>query len=236
MQNDRSGNLPGSSVPGGAAGTGFGSTPAAGSRVTSAPGSTAAGGFGGTTGTPGAQQHDDVTVDQAKAKAQQLVSDATQRTTEEVQSRLESQKQRAAESLSSFAQSLRSSSQQMEGQPLEIGGYVQRAADQVDDLAYFLRERDVSEIVDRVEDFARRQPGLFLGTAFGLGVLGARFLKSSRRNLVREGVRERWSTREMTGRIDNPERDAVGRPAAPGYAPPVQRAGTASKPAGPRGT
>lgn len=193
-----------------------------GGDFTSSSGLGGAGGAGGASGT----------VDQAK----QAVSDAAQRTTGWVESRLDTQKEHAADSLSSIAQSLRSSGQQLEGQPAGIGGYVQRAADQVDDFAYFLREREVGEIVDQVEDFARRQPGIFLGAAFSLGLLGARFLKSSRRNLVHEGVREHWSTRELTGRIDHAERDAVGRPRAPGYAPPAERASTDPRGAGPRET
>ena len=35
-------------------------------------------------------------------------------------------------------------------------------------------------MIDEVEAFARRNPPLFLGAAFGLGVLAVRFLKSSR--------------------------------------------------------
>lgn len=229
MQNDHSGGFASSSGGGGAGGAGFGTAGGTGTGPTTGGGY---GGLGATTGGLGSQTQADSTVDQAK----QAISDAAQRTTERVESRLDAQKQRAADSLSSIAQSLRSSGQQLEGQPAGVGGYVQRAADQVDDLAYYLRERDVSEIVDQVENFARRQPGLFLGTAFGLGVLGARFLKSSRRNLVHEGVRERWSTYELTNRVDNPERDAVGRPRAPGYAPPSDRASTDASAAGARET
>lgn len=216
MQNDRSGDFTSSPGLGGAGGAGFAST----------------GGLGATPEGPGAQTQAESAVDQAK----QAVSDAAQRATDQVESRLDSQKERAADSLSNLAQSLRSTGQQLEGQPAGIGGYVQRAADQVDDFAYYLREREIGEMVDQVEDFARRQPGIFLGAAFSLGLLGARFLKSSRRNLVREGVREHWSTRELTSRINNAERDAVGRPRAPGYAPPSERASTDPRAAGPRET
>ncbi|MDQ3605145.1 MAG: hypothetical protein M3418_03000 [Gemmatimonadota bacterium] len=229
MQNDNRGDFTSSSGLGGA---GLGSGAGTGTGGTSGAGYASTGGLGATTGGLGGQTHADSTLDQAK----QAVSDAAQRTTERVQSRLDAQKEHAADSLSSIAQTLRSSVQQLEGQPAGIGGYVQRAADQVDDFAYYLRGRDVGEIVDEVEDFARRQPGIFLGAAFSLGLLGARFLKSSRRNLVREGVREGWSAHEMTGRIDNAEFDAVGRPGAPGYVPPSERGSTDPRGAGPRDT
>jgi hypothetical protein len=42
-----------------------------------------------------------------------------------------------------------------------------------------LRQKDVRELMSDVERFAQRQPTLFLGGAFALGLLGARFLKSS---------------------------------------------------------
>lgn len=174
------------------------------------------------------------TMEQVKDKAQQLASQAQQKATEQVQPRLAAQKDRAANTLSSVAQSLRTSSQQLQGEQDGVSRYMQQAADRVEGFANYLQSREVDEIVDQVEDFARRQPAVFLGGAFALGLLGARFLKSSRRHLVREEVRERWSTHELTGRIDDPERDAVGRPRAPGYAPPQERTTSEEKAAGPR--
>ena len=38
------------------------------------------------------------------------------------------------------------------------------------------------ELVNEVQRFARRQPALFVGSAFAIGVIGARFLKSSSDN------------------------------------------------------
>jgi hypothetical protein len=40
----------------------------------------------------------------------------------------------------------------------------------------------VDDLLREAEEFARRDPALFLGVAFTLGVLGARFLKSSGRH------------------------------------------------------
>ena len=39
---------------------------------------------------------------------------------------------------------------------------------------------EVEDLVNRTESWARQNPALFLGGAFVIGVLGARFLKSSR--------------------------------------------------------
>lgn len=174
------------------------------------------------------------TVSQAKDKAQQLVEQAQQRAGEQVESTLESQKARAASALGNVASSLRSSSQQFSGELEGASRVIRQAADQVDRMAGYLEQRDVRELMHEVEGFARRQPALFLTGAFAAGLLGARFLKSSRDNLVREGVRDHWSPEALTSRVDDPERDAVGRPGAPGYEPPSERASQERKSAGPR--
>jgi len=206
--------------------------------------------MGGTTGTMGTAGTTGTTdtenglgsrlgLDQAKDRAQQLVSTAQERVTETVQSRLDQQRFRAADSLTSVAQTLRSTSQQFPAGGDGMARYINQAADRVEDVAHYLHDRELSEIVGQVEDFARRQPAAFLGGAFALGILGARFLKSSQQGMMpRQEMRERWSTTGATGtgtadvhsrvemdtsRVMDPTRDAVGRPAAPGYAPPQER-------------
>jgi len=52
----------------------------------------------------------------------------------------------------------------------------------VENWADYVQQTDVRQMADRVESFARREPAIFLGGAFALGLLGARFLKSSRRS------------------------------------------------------
>jgi hypothetical protein len=60
-----------------------------------------------------------------------------------------------------------------------IAGYADGAADQIERAAVYLDGKDFDHLVGDVERFARRQPALFLAGAFGLGILAARFLKSS---------------------------------------------------------
>jgi hypothetical protein len=61
------------------------------------------------------------------------------------------------------------------------GVYVERAARQIERAATYVQDVDLGEIVDNVEDFARKRPAVFVGAAFALGIVAARFLKSSRR-------------------------------------------------------
>jgi hypothetical protein len=42
-----------------------------------------------------------------------------------------------------------------------------------------VREKDVNEMLRDVQQFARRQPALFIGGSFAAGLLAARFLRSS---------------------------------------------------------
>ena len=122
-------------------------------------------------------------MDQAKDKAQQLAGQAREQTTQRVESGLSQGKARAATTLGTVAQTLRQSAQPLRDQnQAGAGQYIEQAASQVQRLSDYLQNTDVHEIVDGVERAARRQPALFLGGAFALGLLGARFIKSSRRS------------------------------------------------------
>lgn len=100
---------------------------------------------------------------------------------ERVLTSVDDQKTRVARTLGAVASSLKSSSAEMStGDAAAIGGVVERVADEIDRAANYLERSDVEEIVGGVERFARRNPALFIGAAFAVGVLGARFLKSSR--------------------------------------------------------
>jgi len=118
----------------------------------------------------------------ATEKAHELVGEARQTAGQRVESGLARGKTRAASTLGSVAQSLQQGSQQLSGeQQAAAGRYMEQAGQQMQRLSEFLQNTDVNEIVDRVEDVARRQPALFLGGAFAIGLIGARFIKSARR-------------------------------------------------------
>jgi hypothetical protein len=122
------------------------------------------------------QQMHDMT-QQAKDAAGNLVNQA--RT--QVKTQLSSQKEKAAESLGSVAEAIRQTGSQLreQDQPMPVGQYADRAADMVDQVAAYLRNQEIDQMVGQVEDLARRQPAVFLGTAFAIGFMAARFLKSS---------------------------------------------------------
>jgi len=99
---------------------------------------------------------------------------------ERAAAQLSAQKEKATDGLGSVAQMVRQGTQQLRDQQHDtLAGYVEKAADQIDRLSQQLRDKDVSELVDDAQRLARRRPGAFIGSAFALGVIGARFFKSS---------------------------------------------------------
>ena len=144
------------------------------------PGST-----GGTTGS--STQGGNQVTEQAKQQSQQLAHQARQqaselasRTTEQAKSQLASQKHNASQRMVPIQSALRESAQQLRNQGQgSVGDYAERAADQVERFSTYLRQTEVDEIMDEVRGFARRRPGLFLGSAAAIGFFATRFLKSS---------------------------------------------------------
>ena len=96
---------------------------------------------------------------------------------------LSSQKSRATDGLGNLSQAVRQSTQPFRDNGQDaIAQYIDKAADQLERFSTRLRDRDVNDLVDDVQRFARRQPAVFIGAAFAAGVIAARFLKSSADN------------------------------------------------------
>lgn len=159
----------------------------------SGSGSGASGNSGSTPGGEMKQQAGQV-VDQVKEQAAQLKD----RVAETATGKIEDQKTQATSSLGNVTQVIRQTGQQLRSNDQDaIAQYIDRAADQLDNFTGYLRNREMREIVGDVESFARREPALFLGGAFVLGLLGARFLKSSSQAAGTGGTD--WQSRQGYG-------------------------------------
>ncbi len=73
----------------------------------------------------------------------------------------------------------RSSASELRQRDAWLAGILGRGADELDGLARSLKDRDLGDIVTSLDRFARRQPGLFMGAAVGLGFALTRLAKSS---------------------------------------------------------
>jgi hypothetical protein len=126
-------------------------------------------------------------VDAAKQKIQRLASQARETAGGQAESRFSTGKTRATQTLGTVAQALKSSSQQLRDQQHEgMGGYADQAANKLEEMSHYLENASLKDVATRFENFARREPALFIGSAVALGFFGARFLKSSQRHQQRE--------------------------------------------------
>jgi hypothetical protein len=118
---------------------------------------------------------------QAKEAASHVIDEAKDQAT----SRVDQQRQTAASGFEAVAHAFRSMGDDLrnrqEGPVAEYAAELGHAiGGQVERVANYLRERDMHQLVGDAEDFARRSPAVFLGSAFVLGLAASRFLKSSR--------------------------------------------------------
>lgn len=102
---------------------------------------------------------------QVKTSARELVT-----------SEVEKRTSQGADDLSDVARALRESGRELDGNM--AGPYVQKAAEKIDDFSLYLRTATPTRVLASVKGFAAREPLLFLGGAFALGLVGSRFMKS----------------------------------------------------------
>ena len=102
------------------------------------------------------------------------------RVRERAGAQLATQKDMATDGISTIARAVRRTTQELREQQHDtMAGYVDRAADQLERLSSGLKNKDIGQLFRDAQSLARRQPAMFVGSAFAIGLLGARFLKSS---------------------------------------------------------
>ena len=148
------------------------------------------------------------------AVASQAYGFATQKATEAI----EDKKASIAEGLTSVADTIRqiggnlSEAQEPTGVANIAAQYTNTAADKVEQLTGYLERRDFKGLVADLEDLAHKNPAIFLGGAFALGILAARFFKSGTKSISLSsgerqssssgGTRVRQLRRKSTGKAD----------------------------------
>jgi len=108
---------------------------------------------------------------------------------QQASSQLNAQKQKASDGIGSVVAAVRQTSEKLrEGQQAGVAQYVERAADQLERFSNHLRDRDIDELMNEARNFARRQPALFVGSSFAIGLVAARFFKASSPDRDYEGA------------------------------------------------
>ncbi len=122
--------------------------------------------------------------EQDKQQPQQFVQQKAGELVDQARNQIKSQivdrKEAVAGSLDSVSQALLQTGEQLrQGEQGTVGEYAEMAAEQVKQLAAYLHNRDLDQLVGEVENFARGRSTLFLASAFAVGFVASRFLKSS---------------------------------------------------------
>jgi hypothetical protein len=117
-------------------------------------------------------------VDQAKQAVTHVAGDVAERALDQVNTQFDSRKEKAVETIGTVASAIRETGAKLKGVgPLaDVAG---QAADGVEKFADFFEGKQVGDVLRDVERFARREPAIFIGAAFAVGLVGGRFLKSS---------------------------------------------------------
>jgi ElaB/YqjD/DUF883 family membrane-anchored ribosome-binding protein len=131
-------------------------------------------------------------VDDLKGQARDLAEDAKAR----ARATADRQKDSVAEQVSSLASALRTAADDLNRREQGLGaGVFEQVAQSLEQVSEALRRRDLSEVVESVEEFARRQPVAFIGGTVAAGLALGRFMKSSgtrREDRWRAGATEGW--------------------------------------------
>jgi hypothetical protein len=124
-------------------------------------------------------------------------SGIVERVRERADVQLTTQKDKATDGIGTIARAIRGTTQELREQQHEtLAQYVDRAADELERLSSRLKNKDVGDLFRDAQQLARRQPVMFVLAAFAIGLLGARFLKSSAPQSSLPGTR---SSREGLG-------------------------------------
>ena len=119
-------------------------------------------------------------MNQVKDEAQRETKKVAKQAEDEARSMVQSRKEEAAHELENIADAFRQTGDNLrEKDNAQLARYTDSMAEQVENIADYLHNNDINGFLSDAESFARRQPELFLGGAFTLGLLAARFFKSS---------------------------------------------------------
>lgn len=138
-----------------------------------------------------------------------------ERVRERAGAQLTTQKDKATDGLGTIARAFKRTTQELREQRHDtLAEYVERAADELERLSTGIKNRDIGAMFRDAQSMARRQPAIFVGSAFAIGLLGARFFKSSApERSYRQASWQRY------GRTDTLRSEAGYPPVAGGHSP-----------------
>ncbi|HEU5078889.1 MAG TPA: hypothetical protein VFT72_06730 [Opitutaceae bacterium] len=126
------------------------------------------------------------------------------------------QRSNVANSIGNAGSAIHRSAESIEGQDPNIGWLTHRVADRLNNVADYLRGRDLTQLKNDAEDMARRHPALFLGGLFVAGLVIGNLAKATQRSSSYNDNGESYPRAEDVPEADQPELDPWPSPAAQG--------------------
>ena len=149
--------------------------------------------------------------EQVKERVQDVAGQAKGQTREQLRNQISQRSTQAGEQVSSAADAMRRTSEQLRTDGKDsVAKIVDGVADRGEQLGSYLTRADGEQILRDVEDLARRQPWLFVGSSAVVGFLASRFMKASSSG--------RYQSRSQQGGY--PSSEVTGASSA-GYASPA---------------
>ena len=152
-------------------------------------------------------------VEQMKEKAQ----DATRQAKEMSSTFFQNQKQNVLQRVDAYAKSARTAADCLRaGEGAPVAGAVSTAADQLTRVSDYLRQKEPTDLVRDLEQFARRKPEVVFGGMFLLGLAASRFLKASApRSRSDRGYGTDYHTSQSSGQFGSTPTYASGTGSSP---------------------
>lgn len=130
------------------------------------------------------------TAQQATDAAQRVANRATDMIGKQVDAGAQTAFDRAGGMLDHVADAVEHAGSELRSEEPPVADAANAAARQLRSAADYLRGADMERVVNGAQDFARRQPGLFLGAALAVGLMASRFLKATPAS---QGGSDEWS-------------------------------------------
>ena len=126
--------------------------------------------------------HTEETIDTTEGGPQRLADaagDIAGQATSVAEQRASSAMTQVGDTIQQVARAVRNTGEQLRSDQPQLAGLADTAAEQAEHAAQFLREHDARDVLDEVQDFARRQPAVIVGAGLALGLLVGRAIKSA---------------------------------------------------------
>ena len=119
------------------------------------------------------------TAQQIASQAKEKAQGATDRLGGVINEQVDTRSTQAADQISNVAEAIRKAGESAAEQTPAAGKAANAAADRLDLIGGYLQNSSGEQIVNDIQEFARKQPWVVAGAAAALGLMTARFLKAS---------------------------------------------------------